>query len=196
VKNNLQVVMSLLHLQADRLSDTAACSLFQETQLRIRSMALIHERLYQAKDLSCVNLKEYICSLAEGLFGVYGESDDRIRLNVKMKEIVLGIDMSIPCGLIINELLLNCFKHAFPPGRQGRITVSLERAEDDRFVLAVADDGIGMPVDFDPYASPSLGFSLVIALTEQLNGALHVIRKRGTKIEILFGQEGRAAPES
>jgi PAS domain S-box-containing protein len=186
IKNNLQVVMSLLNLQAYHLTDARAQALFRENQLRIRSMALVHERLYQSSDLSRVDFREYITKLAVDLFRAYRIDANTVKLTVTAEDVTLGIDASVPCGLIINELLLNSLKHAFPRGRRGRITVKLERYGDDRLLMTVADDGVGLNKNVDLYGSKSLGFSLVVALAEQLGGAIKVSREPGTKIEILF----------
>ncbi len=186
IKNNLQVVMSLLNLQSFHLSDGGARALFRENQLRIRSIALVHERLYQSSDLSHVDFKEYITKLAVDLFRAYRIDVNTVRLSVKSDDVTLGIDASVPCGLIINELLLNSLKHAFPRGRKGNLAVSLERSSDDRLLLRVEDDGVGLGRNFDLYEAKSLGFSLVVALTEQLGGTIRVAREQGTKIEIGF----------
>ena len=186
IKNNLQVVMSLLNLQIHHLDDARARSLFRENQFRIKSMALIHERLYQSNDLSHVDFKEYISKLAVDLFRAYRIDVETIRLTVRADDITLGIDTSVPCGLIINELLLNSLKHAFPKGRKGNVSVTLERTGRENLLLTVADDGIGLPRNFQVKNSKSLGFNLVVALTDQLHGALRVQQDRGTRIEISF----------
>jgi PAS domain S-box-containing protein len=185
IKNNLQVVMSLLNLQAHHLADAGARSLFRENQFRIKSMALIHERLYQSTDLSHVDFKEYITKLAIDLFHAYRIDVDTIRFTVQADDISLGIDTSVPCGLIINELLLNSLKHAFSDGRRGMVTVTLVRSGRDDLLLTVRDDGVGLPPEFDIRESKSLGFNLVVALTEQLGGSIRVHREDpGTRIEI------------
>lgn len=186
IKNNLQVVMSLLNLQSFHLTDERARALFRENQLRIRSMALVHERLYRSSDLSHVDFKEYISKLAVDLFRTYRIDVNTVKLSVKSDDVTLGIDASVPCGLIINELLLNSLKHAFPRGRKGRLAVSLERSAGDQYLLTVADDGVGLGKNTNLYDSKSLGFSLVVALTEQLGGTIRVVPEQGTKIEITF----------
>jgi two-component sensor histidine kinase len=186
IKNNLQVVMSLLNLQVHHLEDVQARHLFKENQYRIKSMALVHERLYQSTDLSHVDFKEYISKLAVDLFRAYRIDVETVKLTVQAENVTLGIDTSVPCGMIINELLLNSLKHAFPRDRKGCVSVSLVRTGADTLLLTVADDGVGLPEHFDLANMKSLGFNLVVALTEQLHGEIKIVRDNGTRIEIAF----------
>ncbi len=191
VKNNLQVVYSLLNLQAARIQDAPARRAFRESQDRIRSMALVHERLYQSQNLAKIDFGDYVQRLVTHLRHSYHTSPCDVAVNLHIHEIVLGIDAAIPCGLLINELVSNSLKHAFPPERNTpsdsacHICVSLDRV-DKQFVLTVADNGIGFPPDLDLHTTESLGLELVVAWVEQLGGAIQVTRSPGTTFRITF----------
>lgn len=173
VKNNLQIVSSLLFLQMEYVSTPRDRELFAESQKRIQAMALVHEELYGAQDLSSVNMADYAPRLVER---VLAGADAPVRLEARVEDIRLPVTRSIPCGLILNELAMNAVKHAFRPGAPisaegGVLRVSLAR-EGGRLVLQVADNGPGLPPDFEINASPSLGMTLVASLTEQLDGTV------------------------
>ena len=187
VKNNLQVISSLLNLQSASVRDFYDVGLFKESQDRIRSMAIIHEKLYQSDDLSHVDVSSYIGTLANGLFRSYDVSD--IEFQADVESIRLSIDTAIPCGLIINELISNALKHAFPNGRRGVVLVSMRRSEGGFCSLSVADDGVGFPPGLDFRKTPSLGLELVNTLVDQLNGKIELTSEKGTKFSILFPQE-------
>jgi two-component system, chemotaxis family, CheB/CheR fusion protein len=185
VKNNLQIISSLLRLQFDTQKSKSANDVFKESQNRIRSMALIHEKLYHSQDLSKIDFSEYVRNLASNLFLSYGVDPARIELEVKVEDVSWDVGTAIPCGLIINELISNALKYAFPENRPGNIRIELRR-EQDRFRLSVADDGVGLPKDVDFRRTESLGFQLVGMLTEQLNGTVDVHADGKTEICILF----------
>jgi two-component sensor histidine kinase/putative methionine-R-sulfoxide reductase with GAF domain len=186
VKNNLQIITSLLNLQSAQLKDPESLTLFRESQYRVRSMALIHEKLYQSKDLARVDFDSYIRDLMVYLFRSYAANPDQIRMNIQTHEIYLGIDTAIPCGLIISELVTNTLKYAFPDGRRGELLVSLGPADDDELTLLVKDNGIGLPKDFDWRESDSLGLQLVNTLSAQLHGKIQVDGEGGTSFKITF----------
>lgn len=187
VKNNLQIVSSMLNLQIDRVVDPEALELFKESQTRVRSIALFHEKLYQSRDLTRVDIAEYLRGLATDLFATYGVNQDEIALELRTEDVPIGVDAAISCGLIVNELVSNALKHAFPPGRRGTVRVALRR-DDGEVALEVADDGVGMPRDLD-FPNPStLGLELVCILTEQVRGSIALDRERGTRFLIRFGQ--------
>jgi len=186
VKNNLQVISSLLYLQSKRIGDPETLDMFQDSQHRVRSMALVHERLYQTEDLAQVNAAEYIQTLASYLFRSYQVRTGQIRLEVNVGDVALGIDTAVPCGLLINELVSNSLKHAFPNGREGMIFVDLNLTSDGNYLLAVSDDGVGLPDDSDPADNKSLGLQLVNALVGQLEGTIDLDTSKGTRFEILF----------
>jgi len=184
VKNNLQVISSMLSLQSMNI-DPQLNSIFRESQDRIRSMALIHEKLYGSSDLSCIDFGEYVQSLTAYLLRSYSSGNHTIKLNTDVSDILLGIDLAIPCGLIINELVSNSLKYAFPGGRAGTITVSMRR-DGEQYILVVGDDGVGMPLDLDYRKTGSLGLQLVDLLNEQLEGSIGMSRSGGTWFTIRF----------
>ena len=185
VKNNLQIVSSMLNLQMDQLSDPKAIELFKESQNRVRSIALFHERLYQSRDLGRVEIAEYLKGLANGSFATYGVNPDDIVLAVHTEDIPLGVDAAISCGLIVNELVSNSLKHAFPDRRKGQVEVTLRSAATD-VVLEVADNGVGVPATLDFRSPSTLGLKLVAIFTEQLGGTMDLTREGGTRFSLRF----------
>ena len=191
VKNNLQIISSLLNLQADYLKDNQAIEIFKVSQNRIESMALIHEKLYQSKDLAKINFADYIQELATSLFCSYEVNLNAITLKMNIEDVILGIDSAIPCGLIINELIVNSLKHAFPEGKQGEISINFCSKNANEFELVVSDTGIGLPKDLNLQNTKSLGLQLVNALTNQLEGHIKIIKDSGLKISINFAKHQR-----
>lgn len=193
VKNNMQVITSLLNLQARTIDDPKYREMFDESKNRIRAMAIVHEKLYRTQDIAKIDISDYISSLANGLFMFYGLSTSLVSLSIDAKDIVLGIDTAIPCGLIINELLTNALKYAFPDGRGGSIGISIEKDEmrENAYTLTVKDNGIGLPEGYDFRASKSLGLLLVTSLAEhQLQGSVKVTRENGTAFHVDFRDAG------
>jgi len=184
VKNNLQVIASLLGLQAEYIDDPKALEAFAESQSRVRAMALAHERIYQSSDLARVDLAAYVRDLAERLLVALGV-DAGVALEVDVEPVTLPMDSAIPCGLLISELISNSIKHAFPEGRAGTISVGLRR-DDDQIILTVADDGIGLPAGLDYRQTESLGLQLVTILAQQLDAAVDVDTSSGTRFRIAF----------
>ncbi|HNW58580.1 MAG TPA: histidine kinase dimerization/phosphoacceptor domain -containing protein [bacterium] len=184
VKNNMQVITSLLNMQARTIEDPQVRSLFTESQNRVKSMALIHEKLYQSQDLTHIPFSAYLDSLTAHLRNSF--NNNQVEITIAAGEISLGIDQAIPCGLIINELVCNALKYAFPAGRTGRIDIRLHPLDGNRLELEVVDDGIGLPAGFDPAAVKSLGYQLVSALTRQMHGELQVTGTPGTRVTIHF----------
>jgi PAS domain S-box-containing protein len=191
VKNNLQVISSLLNLQAGVIKDPQTLQMFKESQNRVRSMALIHEILYQSKDLASIDLAAYIRNLAAHLFGSYGVNAHAIALKINVDDVFLNVDMAIPCGLIINELVSNCLKHAFPGSQRGEIHIELRSGGDHQFTLTVSDNGVGFPKEVDFRKTESLGLQLVNTLTEQLGGSVKLEQQGGTAFTITFTEWGR-----
>ncbi len=189
VKNNLQVVSSLLSLQSDYVRDKEALQMFKESRDRVKSMALVHEKLYRSKDLARINFEEYIRSLVQNLYRAYGADPSRIELHLDVKNIHLGMDFAIPCGLIINELVSNALKYAFPPSweREKKIWISFHKIKSNEIELIVQDSGVGIPENLDIRNSGSLGMRLVSILAEdQLHAKINIERKQGTKFQIKF----------
>ncbi|MBI2875544.1 MAG: sensor histidine kinase [Candidatus Tectomicrobia bacterium] len=184
VKNNLQIVSSLLSLQSRSIQDKQAREIFQESQNRVKSMALVHEKLYQSQELSRIDFAKYIETLATNLFRSYGANSDRIHLKIDADHLLLDADVAIPCGLIINELVSNSLKHAFPAGKGGEIRIALCSKSDDELALGVKDNGVGFPKDLDFRNTKSLGLRLVGILTDQVGGAVELCRDDGTEFKI------------
>jgi PAS domain S-box-containing protein len=185
VKNNLQVVSSLLDLQSAKLPDAAARSLFAESQSRIFSMALAHEQLYQSKNLAEIDLADYIRNLVSHVRQAFMTPEAALQCRLEVEAIVLDIEKVVPCGLLMTELLSNALKHAFPDGRRGIIDIAFGRRGDE-LELTVADNGIGLPADFHVETARTLGLQLVAALVEQLNGVLTVESRGGARFSLSF----------
>ena len=185
VKNNLQIISSLLHLQSKKVGHEDARALFAESQSRIRSMALIHEQLYQSDDLAQIDFAAYLDGLTTHIFRSHNVHPDTIRRELKADEGSLSVDRAIPCGLIVNELVTNALTHAFPDGRAG--TVRVRYTESTREArLVVADDGVGNLEDLNADPSGSLGLRLVRGLVQQLDGTLSIDHDAGLLFTITF----------
>jgi PAS domain S-box-containing protein len=189
VKNNMQVISSLLSLQGEQITDPAALTSFRDSQNRVRSMALVHEKLYRSESLASIDFSEYVADLMASLKRSYIMSD--IDLRVEADDLRLGVDMAIPCGLIINELVSNALKHAFKGRKGGMVDVRINRNGKGKTMIRVQDDGNGLPSDFDHRQSNSLGMQLVSMLTEQLGGSLEVNGAVGTCFTITFPTNGQ-----
>ena len=185
VKNNLQVINSLIRLQCAYTDDKVALDLFDECQNRIISMALIHEKMYEAHNLSNINIEEYITELAQNLLRSY-RLNQRIDLDIDVKVETLSLDTLIPLGLLLNELISNSLKHAFKTRESGKITVQLERNAKGMFELVVGDNGVGLPADFNFSSAHTLGMELVVTLTSQLDGTISRLPKEGSYFKMVF----------
>ena len=186
VKNNMQVISSLLSLQAQRFTDPEVREAFHESQDRIRSMALVHEKLYQTRDLSRIDFSDYVKSLTSFLFRTYQTEGTRITLKLDLDRASLDVNAAIPCGLILNELVLNSLKHAFPGDRKGEITVGLHESEGGMIRLTVHDDGIGIPEGIEFGHTDTLGLQIISLLTQQLDGRIDIRRDGGTTFTLSF----------
>jgi two-component sensor histidine kinase len=149
------------------------------------SMALLHEKLYKSDNLADVPFKDYLSTLCRNLVSAFGAAG-RIRLDFDLEGIDLGIDTAVPCGLIVNELITNAIKHAFPKGRKGRIAVGFRRKDDKSVELTVADDGVGVPAGFDVAKAESLGLKIIQILTDQIDGKMHVRTRKGSSFRLVF----------
>ncbi|WP_157200635.1 sensor histidine kinase, partial [Methylomonas methanica] len=185
VKNNLQVVSSLINLQAGGVTRPETANLLKQSADRIKAMALLHEKLYQSKDLTRIDFNEYIRSLADHLLFGYGAYSDKLKLNMKIDNVFLDVDTAIPCGLIINELLSNAIKYAFPGDRRGEIGIAFTQ-EQGEYILIMSDNGIGLPCEMDFKKSSSLGLQLVDTLTNQLMGEMSLDRTNGSTFTLCF----------
>jgi two-component sensor histidine kinase len=186
IKNNLQIISSLLDIQASNVQDPRIHEMFMDVQNRVIAMALIHETLYQSSDLGMVHFDAYVGTLAEQIFRSYNILADRITLQIQADEVMLDTNQAIPCGLILTELLSNCLKHAFPADRGGEIQIELGLDAAQRVTLIVRDTGIGFPADQDFRHTETLGLQLVYTLTEQLGGTLELERHDGTAFTLTF----------
>ena len=185
VKNNLQVICSLLNLQGDLIEDAALRMRFREGEQRIQTMALIHETLYQISDMASFHLAPYVQRLGDALLHAYGGEAGRVTLTTHLEVLALPLDSAVPCGLILHELLSNAL-NCLPQGQEGTITLDLRAEPDHHVTLRVADTGVGVPDGFDVRQSDSLGLQLVGMLTEQLGGTLTVARHGGTAFTLTF----------
>jgi two-component sensor histidine kinase len=182
VKNNLQIISSLLNLQASRQSAEVR-QLFVETNARVRSIALVHEQLHRADNFAAIDINGYLRALAMGLLQTYGTL--RVDVSARATATAVTIDVAIPCGLIVNELVSNALKYAFPKERTGTIVVSLSE-ERGMLALEVSDDGIGIPETVDIETAPTMGLQLVRSLAHQLGGTIELQRQSGTRVRISF----------
>jgi len=188
VKNNMQVISSLLNLQSRRVKDPAVFEMFKESQRRIRSMALIHERLYQSSDLSRIEFSQYLRNLTTHLFHSYQVDASRVQLKLEAEEVQLNINTAIPCGLIVNELVSNALKHGFPEGRKGELEIGLSAVPEDGYVLKIKDDGVGFPEGLDFRKTETLGMQIINTLVEQIGGRLELSREKGTAFRLEFNE--------
>jgi len=185
VKNNMQIISSLLNLQTRYVDDEEAVNVLKESQNRVRSMAMIHEKLYQSNDLSHINFVDYIQSLVSNLFYSYNIKNLQIKSILEIDDIRLNMETAVPCGLIISEIVSNSLKYAFPNEMHGEILVSLKSVEDG-YELIISDNGVGLPEELDFDNNKSLGLILVKSLTEQIDGEITIHRNHGTEFKIRF----------
>ncbi|MDX5435556.1 MAG: hypothetical protein LPK03_00065, partial [Pontibacter sp.] len=188
VKNNLQIVISLLNLQARHVHDPAALEAMQALRSRVRSMSLLHERLYQHNDLEQINLEEYFIEICETLYASYGVSMDTIELELNIPYIKVDVDSAITLGLIVNELVSNTLKYAFPKGEHGILRIELVKHDEVQYTLTVSDNGRGLPEDFfqKQQKGQSFGLKLVQSLSRKLDGNISFYNNNGTKSILYF----------
>jgi PAS domain S-box-containing protein len=185
VKNNLQVISSLLNLQANRVADIGMRALFRESQLRVRAMALVHEKLYRSENLASVDFREYIEAVTEEIANTFRHQ--RVAMRLEAEPMHLEIETAIPCGLILNELVTNALKHAFPDGGSaGEVKVTLRRKDPQSVEMSVRDNGVGLPRDIDVRQLTSMGMTLVTSLVGQINGEVVVHSNEGTEFVVTF----------
>ncbi|WP_235856256.1 PAS domain S-box protein [Methanolobus halotolerans] len=187
VKNNLQVISSLLYLASENFKDNDVIEAFMDSRNRVRSMALIHEELYQSKDMSSIDFADYTENLLKYLSGSYGFDDKNIKLDSDIDDVYLGVDTAVPLGMIINELVSNSLKHAFNNAEHGTINVDL-KVQNSRFILKVRDNGVGLPPDIDFRDTESLGLQLVTTLVDQIDGSIELATNNGTEFTIIFNE--------
>ncbi len=185
VKNNMQIISSLISLQSNDIVDEETLRVLRTSQDRIKAMALVHEKLYRSEDLARIDFRDYLQSLATDLRSSYGLGARLVELNIEVENLFLGVDKAIPCGVIANELVSNSLKHAFSADRAGEITISF-RLENGEYYLVVRDNGVGLPMDLDIENASSLGLTIVNALTSQLRGTVKLCHNGGAEITIAF----------
>ena len=185
VKNNLQIIISLLNLQTGYIKDEVTLKAVKDGQSRVRSMALVHEKFYQSDELSEIDFAEYIEKLCHFIYQSYGDKTDRVRLQISGDKIGLDMDTAMPCGLLVNEIVSNSYKYAFPNQEKGTIQIDFKKI-DNKIILLIQDNGVGFPVEYDLERGESLGMQLIQALTSQLDGELVVSRENGTSFKISF----------
>jgi PAS domain S-box-containing protein len=189
VKNNMQIISSILNLQARSVKDPAALECLRGSQSRIRSMALVHEKLYRSSGFSRIDFGEYVRSLASAVFQSCRTDSNQVRLDFKAEEVFLDINTAIPCGLVANEIIVNALKHAFPGGRSGVVKIRLRPLGKGEYRFVISDNGVGFPKDLDFRNTESLGMQLVILLVGQLDGTINLKRKGGTTFDIVFKEQ-------
>ncbi len=194
VKNNLQIITSLLRMQSRAVQDPAFSEALRECQNRVASMALIHDKLYRARDLARVSFGEYVRDLTNNILTSYALPARSVRVRLDIDDLSLSLDYAVPCGLILNELMSNCLKHAFPVGHSGTVYIGFHAEGEEELCLVVRDDGVGVPADVDLARTSSLGWRLIRALVEQLGGVVQCQTAGGTSVEIRFARQN-APPE-
>ena len=193
VKNNLQVISSLLYLQSKSIKDEKTLNLFNDSQNRVKSMALIHEKLYQSRDFAGINFYDYVKGLIEHLNKTFKNNSREVKTNINIDNIKLSLDTAISCGLIVNELITNAHKYAFPQSwieqktnKEFRIDINVYNEKNDQYILIVSDNGVGMPENFDIQNTNSLGLKLVNSMINQLGGRIEISNNSGAQFKILF----------
>lgn len=186
VKNNLQIVYSLLDMQSAQINDQSIRDMLRDSCNRVRSMAQIHQTLYQSEDVSQVDLGHFFDDLLKSLYASYVVNSDRIAINTDISQVFLPISSAVPCGLIANELLSNALKHAFPDGREGKIDIFVGKIAENRVKITVHDNGVGLPENLDIENSASLGLQLVYMLVDQLHGTIDISRTNPTALSVEF----------
>ncbi len=194
VKNNMQVMSSLLSLQSRVASNPAISRMLEENQNRIQSMALLHEILYQSEDLAVVDFSKYLRRMVDHLFRSYGVDNRQIRLHAALDAVGLELDDALPSGLLISEVVSNSLKHGFPGGRKGEVRIVLRRQSATMVSLVVSDNGVGLPEDLDWTKSKSLGLRLVRVLAQQLRANLDIRSQGGTEVKLVFTARSKGGP--
>lgn len=187
-KNNLSIISSLLNIQSRYATDQHAQKVLKNSQDRARCMALIHDKLYNSQDLKNIDFANYLRNLTQNLFYSYIGSSQSIKLNLNIEETQLDIDTAVPLGLMVNELITNCIKYAFPDGNRGEINLEFY-SENEEYVLGISDNGVGIPDDYDLYNSDTLGLQIVTRLANQIKGELEIDTSNGTQFRLTFREQ-------
>ena len=185
-KDNMQIISSMLSIQSKGIKDKKIMAMFHESQDRIKSMLFIHDRLYRSKNLSRIDFSDFIRSLTKNLFSLYGARIIKIRLIREIEDIYLDIHRAIPCAMIVQELLSNSLKHAFPGEREGEVVVKMKINKDGKHELVVKDDGVGLSKEIDIHRTHTIGLQLVNRLVKQIDGYIELKRKNGATFTLTF----------
>jgi two-component sensor histidine kinase len=185
VKNNLQIVSSLLNTQSSYLTNEEALTAIRDSQNRMQAISIVHQKLYQSENLSTINLENYIEELAHNIQNSF-HAADRVKFSFQLEDIYLTTADTVPLGLILNEAITNCVKYAFAPGETGVISISMSETREGQYRLVIRDNGKGLPMHFDAGSCSSLGINLMVGLTEQLNGKFSIISDNGTVVTVIF----------
>ena len=186
VKNNMQIISSLLNLQKQYVNDEESVNVLKESQNRVKSMAMIHEKLYKSRNFSEINFADYIRSLVSDLFYSYGVDSNRVKTIIVVEEVMMGLETAIPCGLIVSELVTNTLKYAFPHHKKGEFRIELHSYSNGLYGLIISDNGVGIPENIDFNETDTLGLQLVNSLVNQLEGTIELTRRDGTEFKIKF----------
>ena len=189
VKNNLQIISSLLSLQSKSTNNQQVHNALKESIDRVQSMAIIHEQLYQTPNLKNIDFADYLKTLTSSLFHSYA-TNDNVYIKINVKDVFMSIHQTTTCGLIVNELVSNSLKYAFPAGEKGEIEIEIRTKKDGRTIMSIRDNGIGLPKDMDLDNVQSLGLKLVNMFVKQLKGELTIGRQEGTQVQISFAAQG------
>jgi two-component sensor histidine kinase len=179
VKNNMAVICSLFYLQSTHTKDKETVQIFHDMENRVHSMALVHETLYGSENLARIDFAEYARALAKDILSSHGGPSVPVRLKSELEPLIMSADLAVPCGLILNELISNAFKHGFPNGAGGEINLTLHSGPEGKCSLCVEDNGVGIPGDLDVNAGKSLGLRLVRSLTQQIRGSFELVKVGG-----------------
>jgi two-component sensor histidine kinase len=186
VKNNLQIISSLLSIQTDNLEDTKVIDAVQESQSRVKAMALIHQLLYQDKDLAHINFGTYLPQLVNALSSIFKKEGLKVIQDIDVKDMAFDIDTAIPLGLIVNELVANAFKYAYNGDAEGKLTIMIDTIKNKEYLLTVADNGPGLPENTNIQELSSMGLRLVTILTNQLDGTFSYTYNKGSVFTVKF----------
>jgi len=193
VKNNLAVICSLFYLQSTYTKDEQTACIFRDMESRVHSMALVHERLYGSENLARIDFAEYAEALAKDIFSSQGSLGVPVRFDSELEPVIMGVDLAVPCGLILNELISNALKHGFPNSAEGEIRLTLRHGPDGKCTLRVDDSGVGIPADLDLNTNKSLGLRLVRSLTQQIRGTFELVKTNpGTSAHLQFRADHHA----
>ncbi|HCC31580.1 MAG TPA: hypothetical protein DEQ03_16255 [Marinilabiliales bacterium] len=186
VKNNLQIISSIINLQSMRIKDKATQEIFEEMQRRILAISSIHQKLYQSDSVTSINMKDYLSEVVDSIHIAFNNPQLNVKYEIMIQQIVMDIDSAVSMGLMVNELATNAYKYAFKPAQNNQFLVKLENPEPEKYQLTVKDNGLGLPTDFSLTKANSLGLRMVSLLTRQLKGNIRFYNQDGAVFEVVF----------